>query len=1124
MANSTQPKIDCPYPGLRPFQQHESAYFFGRDNQIKEIVSRLKKNRFVAVIGGSGSGKSSLVLAGAIPELRADAFQEVGDFWVPVITTPGTNHAQGDSPIRRLAERFCAVLKPLSADETQKRLIDCIRLLKTENGFNELIKLYGRDLSDEHRDGVDLKLVANPVTMDADNPEALLANASVEPDYLVKINFLFLIDQFEELFHPSNEKVKGDCQALVQRIVDHFKQSKCPEEARQSSRLCVAITMRSEHLNDCPRYDDLPDAINAAAYLVKRLNRDEIKEAIVRPVDAFLRYQFRKAVQEARKNQQIPPDEDDWPESIEFAPDLIDRLMFDAEGVVDQQDHADLLPLLQHLLYWIWICAVTRTRESSEKDDSVSFDLPKDILLADLTSALTPKVAEKTVIGESNSEVSRQWRPIKPVELKSVIACSGQEVNALTACLEQRCEWIYNRPDNQLFRSCWDEVFRNLAFKEPNTGTYTQRRVLVDELCQRLNNTSSRKEPLNKDCLKTMLHPWLGDDQFHQYLFWDSSSFTVKVTHESLIRRWKRFRDWIDWKDRQFMEYVQVLEDCARWQLYGRKKTDLIEGVALRRIEDYQLPQALQDAGLTSQFANLLELHRDKLRLIQGKEYLAEFLQKSFRRRTTSFWVKAVAVLVPLPLIVILHLLIDKQFADEQKNLLRGISIAAETQLARQLAPLNESPEQKQIALRNFLAAIGLQIESRLISPYAFINEIYSWDLYANQREIVHKYRLWSAYRTLSALRSTLLGRAWKSKTIGRATGAKSNLEGCNSLDISGSNEYKASLAKFYTTSDRPDYGLLAVTMSESEQAFGSGTQVFWGKKDTQGICHSTVGQRLWWSNPTSHLGFDAYLNYLVEFQPDRTTIIPIDWPIGVKPSEGRPLPTPLQFYLDSKASQDRSEHNQDGRLETLKTEFAEDIQLGDDWFRFFNRSPVKADIGMKDYIKAQTSGNICDSWLSKVSMDDANHHSQAKAWQVEHQAVVYCLIISNSINAQDAYYGDLYEVQSHDDNHLPLISGMYFGGRQPDDVRMDFETGQIFSLLGTDWFVQPWRSDPWVRLASDVYAPPAGAVDSEAKSIYTKFKWHLKDKSFDLDKLVEQAIQSATEKMPLKEKFKTGE
>ena len=65
------PDPPCPYPGMVPFGEADSARFFGRARDVQELLSQLLRTSLLTVIGPSGSGKSSLVLAGLIPALRA---------------------------------------------------------------------------------------------------------------------------------------------------------------------------------------------------------------------------------------------------------------------------------------------------------------------------------------------------------------------------------------------------------------------------------------------------------------------------------------------------------------------------------------------------------------------------------------------------------------------------------------------------------------------------------------------------------------------------------------------------------------------------------------------------------------------------------------------------------------------------------------------------------------------------------------------------------------------------------------------------------------------------------------------------------------------------------------------
>jgi ABC-type nitrate/sulfonate/bicarbonate transport system substrate-binding protein len=62
----------CPYRGLLPFTYADAKVFFGRDDLIEEMIGQLRRNpRFLAIVGSSGSGKSSAVQAGLIPRLRS---------------------------------------------------------------------------------------------------------------------------------------------------------------------------------------------------------------------------------------------------------------------------------------------------------------------------------------------------------------------------------------------------------------------------------------------------------------------------------------------------------------------------------------------------------------------------------------------------------------------------------------------------------------------------------------------------------------------------------------------------------------------------------------------------------------------------------------------------------------------------------------------------------------------------------------------------------------------------------------------------------------------------------------------------------------------------------------------
>ena len=83
-------KPSRPYPGMISFSENDAELFFGRDEEIEELLGKLRLNSFLAVIGASGSGKSSLVFAGLIPQLKQSGLFGAGQ-WCIRSLRPGTS-------------------------------------------------------------------------------------------------------------------------------------------------------------------------------------------------------------------------------------------------------------------------------------------------------------------------------------------------------------------------------------------------------------------------------------------------------------------------------------------------------------------------------------------------------------------------------------------------------------------------------------------------------------------------------------------------------------------------------------------------------------------------------------------------------------------------------------------------------------------------------------------------------------------------------------------------------------------------------------------------------------------------------------------------------------------------
>jgi WD40 repeat protein len=101
----------CPYQGLSAFKEENAEYFCGRDKATLGLVSAVNSEPLVAVVGASGSGKSSLVFAGLIPQLRGDTVNN----WLILSFRPGKN------PFAALA---VALVSALNLPEDERRLAE----------------------------------------------------------------------------------------------------------------------------------------------------------------------------------------------------------------------------------------------------------------------------------------------------------------------------------------------------------------------------------------------------------------------------------------------------------------------------------------------------------------------------------------------------------------------------------------------------------------------------------------------------------------------------------------------------------------------------------------------------------------------------------------------------------------------------------------------------------------------------------------------------------------------------------------------------------------------------------------------------------------------------------------
>jgi WD40 repeat protein/energy-coupling factor transporter ATP-binding protein EcfA2 len=239
-AAAAQSKDICPYRGLEVFDEAHAEYFFGREDLTAQLLQKLSKKQFVAVVGASGSGKSSLVRAGLIAQLRQGKKVAGSDQWKIKLITP--TH----QPLKSLAAAF---IDPESSDlERAEQLRRAETFL--QDGGAGLAQLIRASL---------------PIT-----PNTTGLPTAHRP------RFLLVVDQFEEVFTLSHgSQAERERQEFFDCLVGAL--------IAAQEVFSVVIALRADFLNKCSNYEGLTQQISQNHVMVAPLKYEQIKATIVKP-------------------------------------------------------------------------------------------------------------------------------------------------------------------------------------------------------------------------------------------------------------------------------------------------------------------------------------------------------------------------------------------------------------------------------------------------------------------------------------------------------------------------------------------------------------------------------------------------------------------------------------------------------------------------------------------------------------------------------------------------------------------------------------------------------------------------------------------------------------------------
>ena len=233
--SATQPRPvgPCPYRGLASFRREDAPFFFGREVFVEHLVTTICRGApLTAVIGASGSGKSSAVYAGLLPRLHQEAH------WISAQFRPGS----------RPFDALAAAVSPLLS----LRLSTADHLMETQK--------------------LGSALLTGDLTLDCLAQQALALHPEAS-------RLLLVIDQFEELFTLCAEP------ATRQRFVNELLAAVQPGQSSLSSTCALLLILRADFMGQALTQRPLADALQAGGLMLGPMTQAELRAAVKKPAE-----------------------------------------------------------------------------------------------------------------------------------------------------------------------------------------------------------------------------------------------------------------------------------------------------------------------------------------------------------------------------------------------------------------------------------------------------------------------------------------------------------------------------------------------------------------------------------------------------------------------------------------------------------------------------------------------------------------------------------------------------------------------------------------------------------------------------------------------------------------------
>lgn len=238
-----------PFPGLKAFTEADAPIFFGRGRESDDLLKQVRNSRFVAVVGVSGSGKSSLVMAGLIPRLRSNAVADMGQSskdWHIVRFTPNND------PFLQLSGALLKSIPGLKGDPVEYST----RRTKLASALRQ-------------------------------SPTALWETLeSVFPEDSHATEAFVFLDQFEELFTLTPPELRQPFVDMLAQSVQRSALASLRQGAASAKdRIRIVATLRADFYHRCVEYPALAELLRSGSFPLAAPSQTALGEMITRPAE-----------------------------------------------------------------------------------------------------------------------------------------------------------------------------------------------------------------------------------------------------------------------------------------------------------------------------------------------------------------------------------------------------------------------------------------------------------------------------------------------------------------------------------------------------------------------------------------------------------------------------------------------------------------------------------------------------------------------------------------------------------------------------------------------------------------------------------------------------------------------